>query len=73
MIIEYVNDFKETTDDREESVFSKLLKIDSSTAVVMAIDMLIAGIDTVKQNKNFLIFFLYFTRLILYKFRPLHC
>lgn len=58
-----MNDFKETTDGREESVFSKLLKIDRNTAVVMAIDMLIAGVDTVS-----LFWELYFLNIIKFNF-----
>lgn len=33
--------------DREASVLEKLLKIDRKVAVVMAMDMLLAGVDTV--------------------------
>lgn len=32
----------------EPSVLEKLLKIDEKVAVVMALDMLVAGVDTVK-------------------------
>lgn len=34
--------------DRELSVLEKLYKIDRHVAVVMALDMLMAGVDTVK-------------------------
>lgn len=36
----------------EASVFEKLLKIDKHLAVVMAIDMILAGIDTVNFKSN---------------------
>lgn len=36
----------------EASVLEKLLKIDKHLAVVMAIDMILAGIDTVNLHKT---------------------
>lgn len=33
--------------DSEPSVLEKLLKIDKNVAIVMALDMLLAGVDTV--------------------------
>lgn len=38
---------KENTSNGEPSVLEKLLKIDSKVATVMALDMLLAGVDTV--------------------------
>lgn len=35
------------TPGNEESVLQKLLKIDKKMAIVMALDMLMAGVDTV--------------------------
>lgn len=34
-------------DAREQSVLEKLLKIDRRVAIIMALDMLMAGVDTV--------------------------
>lgn len=34
--------------NREKSVLEKLVKIDKHVAVVMALDMLLAGVDTVR-------------------------
>lgn len=34
--------------DKENSVLEKLLKIDKRVAIIMALDMLMAGVDTVK-------------------------
>lgn len=39
---------KKQNADREASVLEKLLKIDKEAAIVMAMDMLLAGIDTVR-------------------------
>lgn len=36
-------------EDREPSVLEKLLKVDRHVAVVMALDMLLAGVDTVSN------------------------
>lgn len=43
---------KETNknDDHEESVLQKILQVDKDYAVVMALDMLLAGIDTVQRG-----------------------
>lgn len=38
---------KNSVTGREESVLEKLLKIDKHAALVMTMDMLMAGIDTV--------------------------
>lgn len=38
---------KDQVTDREPSVLEKLLKIDRQVAIVMAIDMMLAGVDTV--------------------------
>lgn len=38
--------------DREPSVLEKLLKVDRHVAVVMALDMLLAGVDTVSSASN---------------------
>lgn len=35
--------------DHEQSVLQKLLKIDRQTAIIMASDMLLAGVDTVRK------------------------
>lgn len=37
---------KNSTEDREESILEKLIKIDKKVAVVMCIDNIIAGVDT---------------------------
>lgn len=34
--------------EEEESVLEKLLKIDKPVAIIMALDMLMAGVDTVR-------------------------
>lgn len=39
-------------EDREPSVLEKLLKVDRHVAVVMALDMLLAGVDTVSNVWN---------------------
>lgn len=36
----------------EESVLQKLLKIDKRVAIIMALDMLMAGVDTVHKNSS---------------------
>lgn len=51
--IERLNNNPNSKADTEASVLEKLLKIDRNVAVVMAIDMLLAGVDTVKINYNF--------------------
>lgn len=38
---------KQKDENSEESVLQKLLKIDKKLAIVMALDMLMAGVDTV--------------------------
>lgn len=38
----------ESNQHREPSVLEKLLKIDKHVAIVMALDMLLAGVDTVQ-------------------------
>ena len=44
-----INDFEKNpvAPGNEESVLQKLLKIDKKMAIVMALDMLMAGVDTV--------------------------
>lgn len=42
-----------TAQNREPSVLEKLLKVDKHVAVVMALDMLLAGVDTVKTLRHF--------------------
>ena len=39
--------------EQEKSVLEKLLKIDKKIATVMAMDMLMAGVDTVSVRKSF--------------------
>lgn len=39
-----------TSDDNEKSVLEKLLLIDRRIAIVMAFDMILAGVDTVSIN-----------------------
>lgn len=39
---------KPKDDNSEEGVFEKLVKIDKNTAMVMAYDMIMAGVDTVR-------------------------
>lgn len=38
-----------TDENHEQSVVEKLLKIDKQVAVVMALDMMLAGVDTVNS------------------------
>lgn len=40
----------ESNQHREPSVLEKLLKIDKHVAIVMALDMLLAGVDTVRYG-----------------------
>lgn len=40
-------------DDREQSILQKLIKINRNVAVVVAMDLLLAGVDTVIQNNNY--------------------
>lgn len=42
---------KPKDDNSEEGVFEKLVKIDKNTALVMAYDMILAGVDTVRLLK----------------------
>lgn len=46
-----------TKANTEESVLQKLLKIDKKVAIVMALDMMMAGVDTVKDTLHLNIFF----------------
>lgn len=50
----YINRAKERMKDesnsQEDSMLRRLLKIDQQTAQIMAMDMLVAGVDTVSQN-----------------------
>lgn len=39
---------KPIDDNSEEGVFEKLVKVDKNTAMVMAYDMIMAGVDTVR-------------------------
>lgn len=39
---------KPKDDSSEEGVFEKLVKTDKNTALVMAYDMIMAGVDTVR-------------------------
>lgn len=41
------NNNKDVNEQSEKSVLEKLLKIDERFAVVMSLDMLLAGVDTV--------------------------
>lgn len=43
---------KPKDDNSEEGVFEKLVKIDKNTALVMAYDMILAGVDTVRLLKR---------------------
>ena len=49
----YITKAKERLDKKsnsqDESMLQKLLKIDEETAQIMAMDMLVAGIDTVSK------------------------
>lgn len=61
--LEYVNEAKERIDadakkgivksESEQSVLEKLLKIDKKVATIMAMDMLMAGVDTVSKTQTF--------------------
>lgn len=46
---------KKPSSDGEESVLQKLLKIDKKVAIVMALDMMMAGVDTVRGWSQYLI------------------
>lgn len=46
-IEKFENNPSASDENREQSVFQKLLKIDKQVAVVMALDMMLAGVDTV--------------------------
>lgn len=37
-----------------DSIFEKLLKVDRKTAILMAYDMLLAGVDTVNSIKTYI-------------------
>lgn len=50
-IQKFESEFQHNDDSYEPSVLEKLLKIDKNVAVVMAIDMLMAGVDTVCSMK----------------------
>lgn len=43
---------KPSDQNREQSVLEKLLKIDKHVAMVMALDMFMAGVDTVRKNQK---------------------
>lgn len=47
---------KKTDHSEEDSVLEKLLKIDKHVAIIMALDMLMAGVDTVNSNNFYLIY-----------------
>lgn len=59
MTMEYINeaiikiDEKKDKDNNDDNdgVLESLLKVDKQTAVIMAIDMLMAGVDTVRSFK----------------------
>lgn len=46
--IERIASQTENDESHEESVLKKILQVDKDYAVVMALDMLLAGIDTVR-------------------------
>lgn len=48
--IERLNNNSSKASDHEESVLEKLLKIDRHAAIIMASDMLLAGVDTVRLS-----------------------
>jgi hypothetical protein len=58
-----------TLDPNNQGILEKLLKIDRQTAVIMAHDMLLAGVDTV-YNENHAN---YSVKPNVFLFRPLHC
>lgn len=45
--IERLKNSQDSNQNKEASVLEKLLKIDRKVAVIMAMDMLLAGVDTV--------------------------
>lgn len=45
--IERLGEQPKTNNDREESVLQKMLRVDKDYAVLMALDMFFAGMDTV--------------------------
>lgn len=56
MTMEYINEAivkiderKDTETDENKGVLESLLKTDKQTAIIMAIDMLMAGVDTVRS------------------------
>lgn len=44
-------------DKTDQSILEKLLKINKDIAIVMAFDLLLAGIDTVSETLTYIIFF----------------
>lgn len=48
---------KKTNHSEEDSVLEKLLKIDKQVAIIMALDMLMAGVDTVCNTNPYLIIY----------------
>lgn len=57
--VERLENQTEKTQGREESVLQKILQVDKDYAIVMALDMIQAGIDTVNMPRGrILIFFL---------------
>lgn len=54
---------KEKLPHEEKSVLEKLLEIDENVAVIMASDMLFAGVDTVSKATIFLIYSFIFKML----------
>lgn len=56
MTMEYINEAivkiderKDKETDENKGVLESLLKVDKQTAIIMAIDMLMAGVDTVRS------------------------
>ena len=56
MTMEYINEAiikidekKDINTNENKGVLESLLKVDKQTAIIMAIDMLMAGVDTVKS------------------------
>lgn len=39
-------------DDVKDGILYKLLKVDKKVAIIMASDMVLAGVDTVRQSNN---------------------
>lgn len=58
----YINKAKdrlsENPNEQDESMLQRLLKIDESTAKVMAMDMLVAGIDTTANSAGWTLYFI---------------